>query len=59
MSIGEIKIDLDNVVWGEENPDATYTRIWVKAGGNKNIPLVVDHTIAQIVQTADTGTTSA
>ena len=51
--------NVDNVVWGEENPDATYTRIWVKAGGNKNIPLVIDYTITQIVNLTDTGATSA
>jgi len=48
-----------DIVWGENDPTDSYCRIWVMTGGNKLTSYIVDHNISQVVDVADTGTTSA
>lgn len=51
--------NVDDIVWGEDDPTGNYARIWVKRGGHSTKPLIVDHNIDQIIDTADTATTTA
>jgi hypothetical protein len=55
----ETTFNVADIVWGEDDPSGAYCRIWYTIGGKQTVPVIVDHTIAQIVQWADTGTTSA
>jgi len=48
-----------DIVWGENDPTGAYARIWIKSGGNKVFPIIVDHNISQITDLADTATTTA
>ena len=48
-----------DIVWGENDPTDAYARIWVMSGGHKATPYIVDHNISQIVDLADTATTTA
>ena len=48
-----------SIVWGENDPTDAYARIWVMSGGNKISSYIVDHNISQIVEVADTASTSA
>lgn len=47
-----------DLIWGEDDESGAYSRIWVRTGGNKVSPYVVDHNISQIVDLVDTGTTT-
>jgi hypothetical protein len=51
--------NVKDIVWGENDPTDAYARIWVMTGGNKVTAYIVDHNISQIVDVADTGTTTA
>ena len=51
--------NVSDIVWGENDPDDAYARIWVMSGGHKLTPYIVDHNISQIVDLADTATTTA
>jgi len=51
--------NVDDIVWGEEDGTAAYTRIWYTIGGKQAKAVIVDHSIDQIVGWADEGTTAA
>ena len=47
-----------DIVWGEDDSTGNYARIWYRVGGKEVVPIIVNHTIDQIVDLADTGTTT-
>jgi len=51
--------NVKDIVWGEEDGTAAYTRMWYSIGGKQAKAVIVDHSIAQIVGWADEGTTAA
>ena len=51
--------NVSDIVWGENDPTGAYARIWYLSGGHKVTPIIVDHNISQLVDWADTGSTSA
>jgi hypothetical protein len=55
----ETTFNVADIVWGEDDPGGDYCRLWYLIGGKEAVPIIVDHTIDQIVEWADTGSTSA
>jgi len=51
--------NVNDIIWGEEDGTAAYTRMWYAIGGKQAKAVIVDHSIAQIVGWADEGTTAA
>lgn len=54
----ETTFNVAAIVWGEDDPTGAYSRIWYLTGGGREVPVIVDHNIAQIVDLADTGGTT-
>jgi len=51
--------NVTDIVWAENDPTDSYCRLWYVSGGNKVIPIIVDHNISQITDLADTATTTS
>ena len=50
--------NITNIVWGNENAAGTVTRLLITEGGFTTYPIFVNYSIDQIVDIADTGTTT-
>jgi len=50
--------NITNIVWGNENAAGTVTRLLITEGGFTVYPIFVNYSIDQIVDIADTGTTT-
>ena len=47
-----------DIVWAENGPSDDYCRIWILKGGHNVVPYIVDHNIDQVIDLADTATTT-
>ncbi len=45
----ETTFNVDSIVWGDTDRSDNYTRVWYLVGGKEPVPILVDHTIEQIV----------
>jgi len=45
----ETAFNVSSLVWGEDELTDSYSRIWYLVGGKAAKPIIVDHTIAEIV----------
>lgn len=58
LSTTAIRYNISDIVWGSENEAGTCTRLVITEGGFAVKPIFVDHNIDQIIDLADTGTTT-
>jgi len=45
----ETALNVSSIVWAENDTSAAYCRLWYLVGGKEAVPIIVDHTIAEIV----------
>ena len=45
----ETAFNISSIVWGDTDASDNYTRLWYVIGGKEAVPILVDHTIEQII----------
>jgi len=45
----ETSFNVASIVWGDTDESDNYTRLWYVIGGKEAVPIIVDHTIEQII----------
>jgi hypothetical protein len=48
----ETTFNVNSIVWGDTDEGDTITRVWYVIGGKQAVPIIVDHTIEEIVTLA-------